>query len=69
MTKSRMLLLDPRQFVELYFTPSPILWAFCRTNRRFKFHKRSQFFTRVYNEPLTVAAMRICNPHRSPVKV
>src|SRR4030095_3458743 len=30
MTQSRRLLVDPRQFVELYFTPSAVLWAFCR---------------------------------------
>jgi hypothetical protein len=50
-------LLDPRQFVELYFTPSAILWAFCRTNSRFKFHKRSELFIRSHNETLSVAAI------------
>jgi hypothetical protein len=57
MAKSRRLLLDPRQFVEPYFTPSAILWAFCRTNRRFKFHKRSELFIRSHNETLSVAAI------------
>jgi hypothetical protein len=35
------------------FTPTENLWAFCRTNRRFEFEKRSQLFigthkTRIY---------------------
>jgi hypothetical protein len=28
----------------------------------FQFHKRSQFFIRVHNETLSVAAMRVSNP-------
>jgi hypothetical protein len=36
-------------------------------NRRFEFQKRSQLFIRAHNELLSVAAMRICNPDRSPV--
>jgi hypothetical protein len=35
----------------------------------FKFDKRSQLFIRLYNEPLSVAAVRICNPDRSPVGI
>jgi hypothetical protein len=54
MAKSRRLLLDPRQFVELYFTSSAILWAFRRTNRRFKLQKRRQLFIRTHNETLSV---------------
>ena len=66
MTKSRRLLHDPRQFVELHFTPSTILWAFCRTNRGFEFQQRSQLFIRSANETLSVVAMCVCNPDRSP---
>jgi len=69
MTKSRRLLHDPRQFVELYFTPAAILWAFCRTNRRFKFKKHSQLLIRVPNETLSVVVMCVCNPDCSPVGI
>jgi hypothetical protein len=37
-------------------------------NRRFKFHKRSQFFIRSHNEPLPVA-MRVNDPDRSPLRI
>jgi hypothetical protein len=36
-------------------------------NRRFKFHKRRQQFIRTHNETLSVVAMRVHNPDRSPV--
>jgi hypothetical protein len=38
------------------------------SNRRFKFQKRSQLFVCTHNETLSVAAMRVCNPDRSPVR-
>jgi hypothetical protein len=38
-------------------------------NRRFKFHKRGQLFLRMHNETLSVAAMRVNNPDRSPVGI
>jgi hypothetical protein len=38
-------------------------------DRRFKFHKRSQFFIRTHNEPPSVAAMRVRNPDRSPLGI
>jgi hypothetical protein len=40
-----------------------------RVNRRFEFDKSRQLFIRVHNEPLSVAAMRVCNPDRSPVGI
>jgi hypothetical protein len=39
------------------------------SNRRFQFHKRSQLLIRAYNEMLSVAAMRVCNPDHSPVEI
>jgi hypothetical protein len=33
------------------------------------FQKRSQLFFSTYNETLSVAAMRICNPDRSPFRL
>ena len=36
---------------------------------RFEFHKRNQLFTRPHNEPLSIVAMRVRNPHRSPVGI
>jgi hypothetical protein len=38
-------------------------------NRRFEFQKRGQFFLRVHNETLSVAAMCVCNPDCSPVGI
>ena len=70
MTKSRRLLLDPRQFVELYFMPSAILWAFCRMNRRFQFQKTSQHIISANNETLSViAVVRVCNPDCLPAPI
>jgi hypothetical protein len=43
--------------------------VFLSQNRRFKFHKRSQLFIRTHNETLSVVAMRISNPDRSPVGI
>ena len=39
----------------------------CATDRQF--HKRSQLFIRTHNKTLSVAAMRVCNPDRSPVGI
>jgi hypothetical protein len=36
------------------------------TGRQFQFKKRTQPFIRVHNETLSVIAMCICNPDRSP---
>jgi hypothetical protein len=36
-------------------------------NRRFEFHKRRQQFIGVYNERLSVVAMCVNNPDRSPL--
>ena len=46
-----------------------VLWAFRRTNRRFKFQKPSQLFIGVHNETLPVVAMCVCNPDRAPVRI
>jgi hypothetical protein len=36
---------------------------------RFEFHKCSQFFVRPHNETLSVVAVRVGNPDRSPVGI
>ena len=38
-------------------------------SRQLQFYKRSQLFLRVHNETLSVAAMRVGNPDRSPVRI
>jgi hypothetical protein len=38
-------------------------------DRRFEFLKRSQLFIRTHNETLSVTAMRVNNPDRSPVGI
>jgi hypothetical protein len=35
----------------------------------FQFHKRSQLFIRTHNEALSVIAMRVSNPDRSPARI
>jgi hypothetical protein len=44
-----------------------ILWTDA-ASRRFKFHKRRQFFIRTHNEPLSVA-MRVSNKDWLPVGI
>jgi len=39
----------------------------CDGNHRFEFQKRSQDFIRVHNETLSVVAVCVSNPNRSPV--
>jgi hypothetical protein len=47
----------------------------CQTNSlepvdgRFKFQKRGQLFVRPHNEMLSVVAMRVSNPDRSPARI
>jgi hypothetical protein len=38
-------------------------------DRQFKFEKRSQLFIRVHNVTLSIVAMRVNNPDRSPVGI
>jgi hypothetical protein len=38
-------------------------------NRRFELQKSSQLFSRMHNETLSVAALRVGNPDRSPVGI
>jgi hypothetical protein len=38
-----------------------------RTTGRFEFQKRSQLFIGAHNKALSVAAMRVSNPDRSPI--
>jgi hypothetical protein len=38
-------------------------------NRRFQFQKRRQLFIRVHNEKLSVVAVRVSNPDRSPIGI
>jgi hypothetical protein len=39
------------------------------TNRPFQFQKRTQLVIRVHNETLSVVAMRVGNPDRSPFAI
>ncbi len=38
-------------------------------NRRFKFQKRSQLFIRAHNKTLSIVAMCVGDPDRSPVGI
>jgi hypothetical protein len=40
-----------------------------RLNRRFQFEKSRQLFIRSHNETLSVVAVRVCNPDRSPLRI
>jgi hypothetical protein len=44
-------------------------WVDRLPNRRFEFEKRAQLFIRTHNKLLSVAAMCVCNPDRSPVGI
>jgi hypothetical protein len=46
-----------------------LIFATGRGNRSFEFDKRRHFFIRVHDETLTVVAMRVSNPDRSPVGI
>jgi hypothetical protein len=39
------------------------------TNRPLQFHKRSQLIIRAHNETLSVVAVRVSNPDRSPLGI
>jgi hypothetical protein len=39
------------------------------SNGQFEFHKRGQFFIRALNKTISVAAMGVNNPDRSPLNV
>jgi hypothetical protein len=39
------------------------------SNDRFQFYKSSQLFIRAHNKTLSVVAVRVCNPDRSPVRI
>jgi hypothetical protein len=38
-------------------------------NRQSQFHKRSQLFIRTHKKKLSVIAMRVNNPDRSPLRI
>jgi len=46
-----------------------IFYGLSGANRRFQFQKRSQLFIRTHNVTLSVAAMGVSNPDRSPVSI
>ena len=45
-----------------------ILWTDC-SNHRFEFHKSGQLLIRVHNKTLSVVALCVCNPDRSPLGI
>ena len=51
------------RFISSSDTQSENLWT-DSANRRFEFHKRRQFFIRVYNETLSVVAVCVSNEDR-----
>jgi hypothetical protein len=57
----------PRQFVEFYFTPSAVLWAFCRA--RIADSSSANAVNSSSACTLSVIAMCVCNPERSPVGI
>ena len=51
-------------------TLASLSWQFAAiANLRFEFKKRGQSFMRSHNETLSVVAMRVSNPDRSPVGI
>jgi hypothetical protein len=57
----------------LYFTADrvrPLVFLVgVNASRRFKFNKRRQLFISTHYEAFSVAAMRVSNPDRSPVRI
>ncbi len=47
----------------------PFLEFTATPNRRFQFEKRGQLFIGAHNETLSVVAMCVCNPDRSPLRI
>jgi len=69
-------MIERKTFTVLKYFVAARLRAFTRwssrlrgANRRFDFDKRRQPFIRPHNEPLTVVAMRVCNPDLSPASM
>jgi hypothetical protein len=50
----------------IFTAPAPV---FLSPNRRFKFNESTQLFIGTHNETLSVVAMRVSNPDRSPVGI
>ena len=62
-------MIEKKAFTVLKYSSLPARVIVVAIARRFKFQKRSQLFIRTHNEPLSVVAMRVCDPDRSPVGI
>jgi hypothetical protein len=72
MTKSRMLLRDARQQVNISFkkcTEALSVKLAASAGRRFEFHKRRQHFIGTHNEAFSVVAMRVTNERRDFLEI
>ena len=57
------------ELVECMFSYPGVSENLATLSRRFQLHKRRQLFIRPYNETLSVAAVRVNNPDRSPFTI
>ena len=61
--------MSSNQAMERTAGPKAMIRLELTARRHFQLHKCSQFFVGVYNEPLSIVAMRVSNPDRSPVGI
>ena len=66
MDTARARMIEKKAFTVLKYSLLPARVMVVAIARRFKFQKRSQLFIGTHNEALSVAAMCVCNPDRSP---
>ena len=62
-------MIEKKAFTVLKYSLLPARVMVVAIARRFKFQKRSQLFISVHDETLSVLAMRVCDPDRSPVGI
>jgi hypothetical protein len=55
--------------VQRYFRGSAVLWAFCLIESPIRVPEMPSNFIRTHNETLSVVAVRVRNPHCSPVGI
>src|SRR5438132_284909 len=63
------LFFDSRRFKNLPAPTVRLISMSLIARDSFEFQKRSQLFIRMHNETLSVAAMRVSNPDRSPFTI
>ena len=71
METARARMIERKAFTVLKYSllPARVRLPGGGANRHFQFQKSRQLFIRMHSETLSVAAVRVCNPDRSPVRI